>query len=58
MLMINIHFARFQLPGNFLKTKKMCSLFPWQHVISYLFEIFVYCFIFCMEYEVGEIEVE
>jgi hypothetical protein len=37
MLMINNHFARFQLPGNLLKTKKMCSLFSWQHAISYLF---------------------
>jgi hypothetical protein len=37
MLMINNHFARFQLPGKLLKTKKMCSLFPWQHVISYFF---------------------
>jgi hypothetical protein len=37
MLMINNHFARFQLPGKLLKTKKMCSLFPWQHGISYLF---------------------
>jgi hypothetical protein len=42
MLMINNHFARFQLPGvelvlYLLKTKKMCSLFPWQHGISYLF---------------------
>jgi hypothetical protein len=34
--MINNHFARFQLPGNSLKTKKMCSLFSWQHAISYL----------------------
>jgi hypothetical protein len=33
MLMINNHFARFQLPGNLLKTKKMCSLFSWQHAI-------------------------
>jgi hypothetical protein len=37
MLMINNHFARFQLPGNLLKAKKMCSLFSWQHAISYLF---------------------
>jgi hypothetical protein len=37
MLMMNNHFARFQLPGKLLKTKKMCSLFPWQHGISYLF---------------------
>jgi hypothetical protein len=37
MLMINNHFARFQLPGKLLKTKKMCSLFLWQHGISYLF---------------------
>jgi hypothetical protein len=37
MLMINNHFARFQLPGNLLKTKKMCSLFSLQHAISYLF---------------------
>jgi hypothetical protein len=36
MLMINNHFARFQLPGNLFKTKKMCSLFSWQHAISYL----------------------
>jgi hypothetical protein len=36
MLMINNHFAWFQLPGKLLKTKKMCSLFPWQHGISYL----------------------
>jgi hypothetical protein len=36
MLMINNHFARFQLPGKLLKTKKMCSLFPWLHGISYL----------------------
>jgi hypothetical protein len=35
--MINNHFARFQLPGNLLNTKKMCSLFSWQHAISYLF---------------------
>jgi hypothetical protein len=41
MLMINNHFARFQLPGNLLKTKKMCSLFSWQHAISYLF-LFVF----------------
>jgi hypothetical protein len=34
ILMINNHFARFQL---LLKTKKMCSLFPWQDGISYLF---------------------
>jgi hypothetical protein len=33
MLMINNHFARFQLPGNFLTTKQKCSLFPWQHGI-------------------------
>jgi hypothetical protein len=39
MLMINNHFARFQLPGNLLKTKKMCSLFSWQHAISFLFVI-------------------
>jgi hypothetical protein len=39
--MLIIHFARFRLPGNLLKTKKMCSLFSWQHVISYLF-IFVF----------------
>jgi hypothetical protein len=25
MLMINNHFARFQLPGNLLKTKKKCA---------------------------------
>jgi hypothetical protein len=37
MLMINSHFARFKLPGKLLKTQKMCSLFPWQHGISYLF---------------------
>jgi hypothetical protein len=37
MLMINNHFARFQLPGKLLKTNKMCSLFPWEHGISYLF---------------------
>jgi hypothetical protein len=38
MLMINNHFVRFKLLGNFLKTKKkMCSLFSWQHAISYLF---------------------
>jgi hypothetical protein len=36
MLMINNNFARFQLPGNFLKQKK-CFLFPWQHAIFYLF---------------------
>jgi hypothetical protein len=36
MLMINNDFARFQLPGNLFKTKKMCSLFSWQHAISYL----------------------
>jgi hypothetical protein len=34
--MINNHFALFQLPGKMLKTKKMCSLFSWQHAISYL----------------------
>jgi hypothetical protein len=39
MLMINNHFARFQLPRNLLKTKKMCFLFSWQHAISYLFVI-------------------
>jgi hypothetical protein len=38
MLMINNHFARFQLTGNLFKTKKMCSLFSWQHAISYLFD--------------------
>jgi hypothetical protein len=38
MLMINNHFKLFQLPGNLSKTKKMCSLFPWQHVIPYLFD--------------------
>jgi hypothetical protein len=37
MLVINNYFARFQLPGKLLKTKKMCSLFPWQHGMSYLF---------------------
>jgi hypothetical protein len=37
MLMINNHFALFQLPGNLLKTKKMCSIFSWEHAISYLF---------------------
>jgi hypothetical protein len=37
MLMINNHFARFQLPGNLLKTKKMCSPFSWQYAISFLF---------------------
>jgi hypothetical protein len=37
MLMINNHFARFQLPGKLLKTKKMCSLFSWQHAIFFLF---------------------
>jgi hypothetical protein len=42
MLIINIHFARFQLPGNLFKTKKMCSLLPWQHVISYLFLLATY----------------
>jgi hypothetical protein len=39
MLMMNNHFARFQLPGKLLKTKKMCSLFSWQHAISYLFSL-------------------
>jgi hypothetical protein len=34
MLMINNHFARFQLPDNLLKTKKTCSLFSLQHAIS------------------------
>jgi hypothetical protein len=43
MLMINNHFAWFQLPGKLLKTKKMCSLFPWQHGISYL--------LLCKKYE-------
>jgi hypothetical protein len=36
MLMINNHFKLFQLPGILSKTKKMCSLFSWQHAISYL----------------------
>jgi hypothetical protein len=40
MLMIN-NFKRFQLPGKLLKIKKMCSLFPWQHGISYLFGFFL-----------------
>jgi hypothetical protein len=40
MLMTNNHFARFQLPGNLFKTKKMCSLFSWQHAISYLLSHF------------------
>jgi hypothetical protein len=40
MLMINNHFARFQLPGNLVKIQKMCSLIPWQHIISYLFFVF------------------
>jgi hypothetical protein len=40
MLMINNHFPLFQLPGNLSKTKKMCSLFPWQHAISYLLIFF------------------
>jgi hypothetical protein len=39
MLMINNHFAKFQLPGNLLNTKKMCSLFSWQHAISYLLSL-------------------
>jgi hypothetical protein len=42
MLMINNHFARFQLPGNWLKTKKMCTLFSWQHAISYLFFVCIH----------------
>jgi hypothetical protein len=37
MLIINNHFPRLKLPGNLLKTKKMCSLFSWQDAISYLF---------------------
>jgi hypothetical protein len=37
MLMKNNHFLLFQLPGNLLNTKKICSLFSWQHAISYLF---------------------
>jgi hypothetical protein len=40
MLMINNRFTRFQLPGNLLKTRKMCFLFSWQHAISYLFFFF------------------
>jgi hypothetical protein len=49
MLMINNQFARFQLSGNLLKTKKMCSLFPWIHAISYLFAtiIIIMSCIFC-----------
>jgi hypothetical protein len=47
MLMINDHFARFRLPGNLLKTKKMCSLFSWQHAISYLFFLRVFRFFSC-----------
>jgi hypothetical protein len=39
MLMIKNHFKRFQLPGKLLITKKMCSLFSWQHAISYLFHL-------------------
>jgi hypothetical protein len=40
MLMINNHFTLFQLSKlvTSQKQKKMCSLFPWQHVISYLSE--------------------
>jgi hypothetical protein len=41
MLMINNHFTLFQLPGNLLKTKKMCSLFSWQHAISFLFSFII-----------------
>jgi hypothetical protein len=44
MLMINNHFARFQLSGNLLITKKMCSLFSWQHAISYLFFLIIISF--------------
>jgi hypothetical protein len=40
MLMINYHFSVFQMPSNMLKTKKMCSLFPWQHAIFYIFRTF------------------
>jgi hypothetical protein len=43
MLMINNHFVRFQLPGNLLKTKKMCYLFSWPHAISYLFSMYLCC---------------
>jgi hypothetical protein len=39
ILMINNHFALFKLAGNLLKTRKICSLFPWQHGIPNLFEI-------------------
>jgi hypothetical protein len=46
MLMTNNHFTLFQLPGNLSKTKKMCSLFPWQHVISYLLKFLLIYFEF------------
>jgi hypothetical protein len=41
MLMINSHVALFLLPGNLFKKQKMCSLFPWQHAISYLFSFYI-----------------
>jgi hypothetical protein len=36
MLMIKNNLSFFQLPGNFMKTKKMCSLFP---CIHYMYQI-------------------
>jgi hypothetical protein len=54
MLMINNHFELFQLSGNLLKTKKMCSLFSWQHAISYSL---YFCNPLCdlLEYKISEI---
>jgi hypothetical protein len=50
MLMINNHFTLFQLPGNLSKTKKMCSLFSWQHAISYLFSFLLNFFPFFFQF--------
>jgi hypothetical protein len=32
-------FSTFSAAQHLKKTKKMCSLFPWQHAISFLFNL-------------------